>query len=200
MKRLQKSYFLQNDVLRLTRDLLGKYVFTLKNGQLSGGIISEVEAYKGICDRASHAYQGRRTKRNEMMYHEGGVAYLYLCYGMHVMLNFVTNEVDVPDAVLVRGIIPSHGTELMLRRTGKTQVAMNLSNGPGKVCKVLGLSMSDNGCPLESDRIWLEDRNLLIPESEVEMLPRIGVDYAGEDAKLPYRFRIGNKYAKSLLD
>ena len=189
MNRLQKSYFLGHDVLAIARDLLGKYLFTLKDGQLAGGIISEVEAYKGTTDKASHAYGGRRTRRNEMMYHEGGVVYMYLCYGMHNMLNFVTNEEDVPDAVLIRGIIPTHGEELMLRRTGKSRMSRDIGSGPGKVSKLLGLTVADNGCPLTGDTVWIEDRSLQIPADQIEITPRIGVDYAGEDALLPYRFR-----------
>ena len=199
MNRLQKSYFLGHDVLAIARDLLGKYLFTMKDGQLAGGIISEVEAYKGTTDKASHAYGGRRTRRNEMMYHEGGVAYMYLCYGMHHMLNFVTNEEDVPDAVLIRGIIPTHGEELMLRRTGKSRMSHDIGSGPGKVSKLLGLAVADNGCPLTSDTVWIEDRGLQIPDNQIEITPRIGVDYAGEDALLPYRFLIkaGNISPKS---
>lgn len=188
MNRLQKSYFLQHDVLAIARDLLGKYVFTRKDGQLSGGIISEVEAYKGLEDRASHAYGGRRTRRNEMMYHEGGVAYMYLCYGIHSMLNFVTNVQDVPDAVLIRGIIPTHGEELMLQRTGKSNMTASMGSGPGKVSKLLGLTTADNGCPLDGGVLWVENRDLFVPDSIVKVTPRIGVDYAGDDALLPYRF------------
>lgn len=188
MMRLQKSFFLRNNVLEITRDLLGKFLFTSKDGQVAGGIISEVEAYNGVSDRASHAYGGRRTKRNEMMYHEGGVVYMYLCYGMHAMLNFVTNAEDVPDAILVRGVVPTHGEELMLQRTGKSRVSPNLSDGPGKVSKVLGLTVPDNGTLLPSETIWLEDRGLVVPDDKVLVTPRIGVDYAGDDAQLPYRF------------
>ena len=198
MNRLQKSYFLGHDVLAIARDLLGKYLFTLKDGQLAGGIISEVEAYKGTTDKASHAYGGRRTRRNEMMYHEGGVAYMYLCYGMHNMLNFVTNEEDIPDAVLIRGIIPTHGEELMLRRTGKSRMSRDIGSGPGKVSKLLGLTVADNGCPLTGDTVWIEDRGLQIPANQIEITPRIGVDYAGEDALLPYRFLI--KTGKPIAD
>lgn len=194
MKQLQKSYFLENDVLSITRNLLGKYVFTCKDGQISGGIISEVEAYNGIDDRASHAFGGRRTNRNEMMYHEGGVAYMYLCYGMHAMLNFVTNQEGIPDAVLIRGIVPTHGEELMLQRTGKTHISPDISNGPGKVSKALGLTVSDNGLSLLSETIWLEDRGLHIPDNQIDITPRIGVDYAGEDARLPYRFVLNKNF------
>ena len=186
--RLTKDYFLTDDVLGIARDLLVKYLFTKVDGQLTGGVICEVEAYMGTGDRASHAYGGRRTRRNEMMYHEGGVAYVYLCYGMHHLLNFVTNVDGVPDAVLIRGIMPTHGEELMLQRTGKRKITPDIGIGPGKVSKLLGLTVADNGLSLCSDTLWIEDRGLIIPENIVESTPRIGVDYAGEDALLPYRF------------
>ena len=185
--RLTKDYFLTDDVLGIARDLLGKYLFTKVDGQLTGGVICEVEAYMGTGDRASHAYGGRRTRRNEMMYHEGGVAYVYLCYGMHHLLNFVTNVDGVPDAVLIRGIMPTHGEELMLQRTGKRKITPDIGIGPGKVSKLLGLTVADNGLSLCSDTLWIEDRGLIIPENIVESTSRIGVDYAGEDALLPYR-------------
>ena len=193
MNRLQKSYFLRNEVLPIARDLLGKYLFTIKDGQLAGGIITEVEAYKGVDDRASHAFGGRRTQRNEMMYHEGGVVYMFLCYGMHSMLNFVTNAEGVPDAVLVRGILPTHGEELMLQRTGQKRVTPALTDGPGKLCKALGLTLADNGTSLDGNTVWLEDRGIVVPDNSVEITPRIGVDYAGEDAKRLYRFYLNPK-------
>lgn len=188
MKRLQKSYFLGHDVLGIARSLLGKYLFTMKGGQIAGGIISEVEAYKGTADRASHAYGGRRTPRNEMMYHEGGVVYMYRCYGIHNMLNLVTNEAEVPDAILVRGIIPTHGEELILLRSGKRKASPDMATGPGRVTRALGLTLEDNGSPLNGDVIWLEDRGLDIPSAHIAATPRIGIAYAGPDALLPYRF------------
>ncbi len=151
MKRLQKSYFLGHDVSAIARDLLGKYLFTLKEGQIAGGIISEVEACKGAA--------GLRTPCNEMMYHEGGVAYVCRCDGNRDMLHFVTNEADVPDAVLVRGIIPTHGEELMLLRCGSRQASSDMTSGPEKVVRALGVTPDDNGCPLDGDVIWLEDRD-----------------------------------------
>lgn len=177
-----------DDVVGVARDLLGKFLFTNMGGQLTGGIICETEAYKGTTDRASHAYGGRRTRRNEMMYHAGGVAYVYLCYGMHHLLNFVTNVENVPDAVLIRGIIPTHGEELMLLRTRKHKIAPDIGIGPGKVSKLLGLTIADNGISLLGDTLWIEDRGLQLPDNQIETTPRIGVDYAGEDARLPYRF------------
>ena len=186
--KLTKDYFLTDDVVAVARDLIGKSLFTMVDGQLAGGVICETEAYKGTNDRASHAFGGRRTKRNEMMYHEGGVAYVYLCYGMHHLLNFVTNAMDIPDAVLIRGIVPTHGEELMLHRTGKRKITRDIGIGPGKVSKLLGITVEDNGLSLCGDRLWIEDRRLLVPDSAIQVTPRIGVDYAGEDAKRPYRF------------
>lgn len=186
--KLTKDYFLTDDVVAVARDLIGKSLFTTVDGQLAGGVICETEAYKGTNDRASHAFGGRRTKRNEMMYSEGGVAYVYLCYGMHHLLNFVTNATDIPDAVLIRGIVPTHGEELMLHRTGKRKITRDIGIGPGKVSKLLGITVEDNGLSLCGDRLWIEDRGLLVPDSAIQVTPRIGVDYAGEDAKRPYRF------------
>ena len=184
------NYFLNPDVVFLARDLLGKYVFTQIDGQIAGGYITETEAYKGFTDRGSHAFGGRRTKRNEMMYAEGGRAYVYLCYGMHHMLNFVSNAEGVPDAVLIRGIRPTHGEELMLKRTKKKQSGASLTDGPGKVCKSLGITLTENGILLNSNTLWVEDRGKKFSDDKVIIGPRVGIDYAGEDAKLPWRFRL----------
>ena len=186
--KLTKDYFLTDDVVAVARDLIGKSLFTMVDGQLAGGVICETEAYKGTADRASHAFGGRRTKRNEMMYREGGVTYVYLCYGMHHLLNFVTNAADIPDAVLIRGIVPTHGTELMLRRTGKRKVTPDIGIGPGKVSKLLGITVADNGLSLCGEKLWIEDRGLVVPDNAILVTPRIGVDYAGADARRPYRF------------
>jgi len=182
------SYYLTHDVVFLAKDLIGKHLFTKIDGQLSGGIITETEAYKGIDDRACHAFGGRRTKRNEIMYAEGGVAYIYLCYGIHPMLNVVTNQKDIPDAVLIRAIHATHGEELMLKRTGKLQMNTQVTDGPGKVTKALGITLADNGESFQNKRIWIEDRGLDMSKTKILTMPRIGVEYAGEDALLPYRF------------
>lgn len=186
--KIPLSYYRQPDVVALARDLIGKYLFTKVDGQLAGGIITETEAYKGVGDRACHSFGGRRTRRNEMMYHVGGVAYVYLCYGMHSLFNIVTNLEDEPEAVLIRAIYPTHGEELMLKRLAKSKMSAALTNGPGKLTKALGIAMRMNGTPLDSEEIWLEDRGLQIPDNRVDVTPRIGVDYAGPDASLPYRF------------
>ena len=185
---LPLTYYQSSDVVALARNLLGKYLFTCIDGQLSGGIITEAEAYKGVGDRACHSFGGRRTTRNEMMYHAGGVAYVYFCYGMHNMFNVVTNVEDEPEAVLIRAIFPTHGEELMLQRLHKSKMSASLTNGPGKLTKALGITRELNGYSLLSEKIWIEDRGLQIPDHHVQITPRIGVDYAGGDALLPYRF------------
>jgi len=185
--RLSHSYYLHHDVVFLARDLIGKYLFTKINGQLCGGIITETEAYKGMEDRACHAFGGRRTPRNEMMYAQGGVAYVYLCYGIHPLLNVVTNQKDIPDAILIRAIHATHGEELMLRRIGKPQMKPHVTNGPGKVTKALGITLADNGESFQNKRIWIEDRAFDLSKTEIINAPRIGVSYAGKDALLPYR-------------
>jgi DNA-3-methyladenine glycosylase len=125
-----------------------------------------------------------------MMYVQGGVVYVYFCYGIHNMLNIVTNQQDTPDAVLIRAIYATHGEELMLQRTGKPQMNPQVTNGPGKVTKALGITISDNGESLQDNHIWVEDRGLNMANTKILNTPRIGVDYAGEDALLLYRFKL----------
>ena len=102
--KIPLSFYQSDDVVFLARSLLGKSLLTFLDGKLTGGIITETEAYAGINDKASHAYGGRKTKRTEVMYREGGVCYVYLCYGIHYLFNVVTGKKDVPHAVLIRGI------------------------------------------------------------------------------------------------
>lgn len=189
-EKVQTAYYLQEDVVALSRDLLGKLIFTRIDGQLTGGMITETEAYAGVTDRASHAYGGRHTERTSIMFRTGGTAYIYLCYGVHSLFNIVTNAEGVPHAILVRGIFPLIGTEVMFQRAAKTNSLLKLGNGPGKVSKILGLHYSLSGTLLTSDKIWLEYSKLVVPDDAVFTGPRIGVDYAGEHALWPYRFQI----------
>lgn len=182
------SFYRQKDVLKISKELLGKYLITKIDGQMTGGMIIETEAYRGPEDRASHAYGMRRTKRNEMMYAKGGVSYIYLCYGLHSLFNIVTNQNDIPHAVLIRAIKPEIGMDQMLKRRSKTKPDRTLTNGPGTVSQALGLSLIHNGHSLTGPEIWLEDRGF--KPTEIFASPRIGVDYAGEDALLPWRFRV----------
>ena len=187
---LSKSFYIRNDVVLIAQQLLGKYIFTNFEGKLCGGIITETEAYEGITDKASHAFGGRRTKRTETMFAEGGIAYMYLCYGIHSLFNIVTNVEGEPHAVLIRGIKPEFGVNYMLERAGKTRVDKSFANGPGKVSKILGIHYSYSGLSLSSDKIWLEDHRLAVANKDIKISKRIGIDYAEEDALLPYRFKL----------
>ena len=193
--KLPETYYLNPDVVALSRDLIGKYLFTSINGETTGGYIVETEAYAGVIDRASHAFGGRLTPRTQTMHMRGGVSYVYLCYGIHEMFNVVTSAEGQPHAILIRAIQPTDGLDTMMLRRNMETIKPNITKGPGSVARALGISRKINAFSLQSDTIWVEDRGLTFPDAEVAAGPRIGVDYAGEDALLPYRFYVkGNIY------
>jgi len=177
---LPESFYLGEDVLGIAQELIGKSLFVFSPGgdKLSGRIV-EVEAYNGEIDRASHAFGGRRTKRTETMYLPGGHAYTYLCYGVHHLFNVVTGPAETPHAVLIRGI------EIEGDESG------TLGRGPGKLSKTLGITTETDGWKLDGKWIGIfehEHEHERGQGQEVFATPRIGVDYAGEDASLLYRF------------
>ncbi|MCB2220247.1 MAG: DNA-3-methyladenine glycosylase [Bacteroidetes bacterium] len=188
MSKLGTDFYRRTDVLAISKELLGKVIYAQKNGVLTAGMITETEAYAGIEDRASHAYGNRRTDRTEVMYRKGGVAYVYLCYGVHHLFNFVTHQENHPHAVLLRGIHPVEGIEIMEQRRSMRMKKKGFTDGPGKVTQAMGITVLDNGLDLLGERIWIEDAGIKIASGDVLMGPRVGVDYAGEDAILPYRF------------
>lgn len=190
MKKLDLDFYERANVTRIARDLLGKVLVTNFDGQTTSGRIVETEAYAGEIDRASHAWAGRRTNRTEVMYQAGGTAYVYLCYGIHQMFNVVTNQRNIPHAILVRAVEPMEGIDRMLQRTGKKQPDYTLTKGPGNVGKALGLHTSHTGLSLLGDKIFIADDGFRVKQAEILATPRIGVDYAGDDAALPYRFII----------
>jgi len=199
-KKLSLDFYKRKDVVAIAKELLGKIIVTNFEGVTTSGRIVETEAYVAHVDKASHAFGGRRTGRNEHMYAAAGTAYVYICYGMHQMFNIVTNEKDIPDAVLIRAVEPMEGIEKMLQRTGKQQLDFTLTKGPGNVGKALGIFKKHSGLHLldeesDSDRIYLIDDGFKLKENEIGSSGRIGVASAGADALLPYRFYIrGNKY------
>jgi len=188
MAKLTEAFYTRKDVVEISKELLGKVLCTRIDGLLTEAVIVETEAYVGVTDKASHAYNGRRTKRTEVMFWQGGHAYIYLCYGIYSLFNVVTNTEGTPHAVLIRGAVPLTGIDTMLQRTGKQKVDKNFLIGPGKLAKALGLHFSLTGTPLNGDLMWIEDRGIIVPENTINATPRIGIDYAGEDALLPYRF------------
>lgn len=188
--KLTESFYRRTNVVTVARDLLGKGLFTSMNGVVTGGIIVETEAYSWK-ERGCHAFARKKTGRNSIMFESGGHAYVYLCYGMHHLFNVVTNESEVPEAVLVRALEPTHGIPEMQSRRGSVTDGIQLTSGPGKLTKSLGIDRKFNGKFLNGDEIWIEDLGLKF-RSGIESSPRIGIDYAGEDALLPWRFTVKN--------
>jgi DNA-3-methyladenine glycosylase len=185
MARLENDFYLHDDVVALSRALIGKMLFTQIDGAITGGYIIETEAYRGPEDRASHAFNNRRTKRTEVMFQRGGLCYVYKCYGIHNLLNIVTNVENIPHAILIRGILPKVGKEtIMKRRLFKDKII-----GPGNVAKGLSIDMTFNFESLFGEKIWIEESADIL-QGEIFATPRIGIDYAKEDALLPWRFEL----------
>lgn len=189
---LDVSFFAREDTLAISRELLGKYLFTEFEGKLTGGMIVETEAYLGEGDSACHASNGRRTTRTEVMYGPPGVAYIYLCYGIHNLFNIVTHRSGHPHAILIRAIHPTIGLETMLGRRNKKKVDRSLTGGPGALGAALGLNRSHTGLLVTKTPVWVEDRKETVSPTGILSSPRVGVAYAGADALLPYRFRIAS--------
>ena len=188
------EFYTRTDVVQIAKDILGKVLYTSFKNEITAGIIVETEAYAGVHDKASHAYNNRRTERTEIMYHEGGCAYVYLCYGIHPLFNIVTSVDGDPKAVLIRGIEPLHGIETMEIRKGKSLINSKDGIGPGNVTKLLGIKVIHSGLFLykethEETSIWLQEEKISIPEEEVKISFRVGIGYAAEDALLPFRYQ-----------
>lgn len=195
MKKLGRQFYQGKDVVALAKALLGKLLVTRINGKVTKARIVETEAYIGLSDRASHSFNGKRTARNEHMYAKGGTAYVYICYGMHHLFNVVTNDRDIPDAILIRAVEPLSGIELMLKRTGKKHFDNTLTKGPGNVAKALGISKMHSGISLHGNDIHIIDDGTDIPNTLMGTSPRIGVESAGDAAWYPYRFYVkGNRF------
>ncbi len=194
-KKLDRVFYDRRNVKQIARDLLGKILVTQINDVLTSGRIVETEAYNGVVDRASHAYGGRRTNRTEHIFGDPGTVYVYICYGMHHLFNVVTNKKDIPHAVLIRALEPIHGVEDMLLRTGKPLADYTITKGPGNLARAMGISRIYTGTNLFSNEIFIQDDGMRYEKDQILATKRIGVDYAREDAELPYRFIVkGNPY------
>lgn len=196
MSRLPKSFYQSMDVIRLSKELIGKKLVSCFDGKRTAGIIVETEAYLGEIDRASHAYGLRRTARTEVMFREGGLAYVYLCYGIHHLFNVVVSPKGIPHAILIRGLEPVEGMDRMLKRCNKSRLDRTLTSGPGSLTRALGITTEQTGISLiRNTPVWIEDSKNTIPSGRILSLTRVGVEYAKEDALLPYRFLLeGNPY------
>lgn len=192
--KLSREFYLSPDAVTVARELLGKLlVVPDADGNRVSGMIVETEAYFGEIDRAAHSFGGRRTARNDVMYLEGGRVYVFFVYGMYYQFNVVTGPSDLPHAILIRGVEPVEGIETMRERRGPMK-DKNLTSGPGKLCIAMNITRDLNGEDLLEDRVWIEEYQSVKPE-EIAVGPRVGIDYAGEDAHNPWRFWIvGNQF------
>jgi len=198
-KPLPTAFYTRNDVAKISQDLLGKYLYTHIDQQWTGGIITETEAYNGRTDKACHAYPNKRTTRTETIYQQGGIAYIYLCYGIHSLFNVVTNQADLADAVLIRAIEPTTGLETIQKRRNSQKLTPNLTTGPGRLTKALAITCQQDKESLSGPLFWITDHCIETHTKSIEYTeltrtasPRIGIDYAEEDALLPWRFTINN--------
>jgi DNA-3-methyladenine glycosylase len=187
-----KRAFYTRDVLIVANELLGKVLVKKDGRKLFSGRIVEVEAYDGRTDQAAHTYIGK-TKRNEIMFNEGGYLYVYLSYGVHYCCNVVTGTKGIGTAVLIRALEPLEGVNMMIRnRFDKNKLVgkelKQLTNGPGKVCKSFGIGKNHSGVDLTKDKIYLENA-LLKKNEEIGVSKRIGIT---KSVHLPWRFFIKN--------
>jgi DNA-3-methyladenine glycosylase len=189
-KKLPVEYYHSLDVTAIAKDLLGKYVVSKVDGMLTSGMIVETEAYRGPDDRACHAYNNRRTDRTEVMFAAGGVAYIYICYGMHHLMNVVTAPEDHAHAVLIRAIQPEDGADIMAARRLMPPGDKRIGKGPGALSQALGLRSHMSGTSLHKHKtpIWIEDRGVRFTPDQVCVSERIGVESAGDAATWPWRF------------
>lgn len=187
--------FINGSTTGNAKKLLGKKLLVEHHGELLGGYIVEVEAYLGIRDRAAHAYNGRRTPKVESMYKAGGTIYVYTMHGHH-MMNIVMQKEGVPEGVLIRGIQPTDGIEHM--QMNRVAVITNLTNGPGKLTKALGITRAFNGTTLNTGRIWLDETSYQMPK-KISASPRIGIPNKGKWTDEPLRFYVeGNPYVSAI--
>lgn len=188
-RRLGREFYTREDALLVARELLGKRLVVLDpEGRRVSGRIVETEAYAGPEDKASHACGNRRTARTEPMFAAGGIVYVYFIYGMHHQFNVVTGRENFPSAILVRALEPEEGIELMrvMRPVARER---DLTSGPGKLCRALGIDLGFNVEDLVAGRrVWIEDAGALVAPGEIARGPRVGVGYAEEYARKPWRF------------
>lgn len=187
-KRIKPKDFLLDPFETATEVLLGAYLCSNIGGEFTAGKITELEVYIGAEDKASHAYPNKKTKRNEVMFGPGGVAYVFFVYGMYHQFNVVLNEAGTANAILIRGLEPVAGIEFMKERR-KCEKIKNLTTGPGKLCQALGITREHNGIDLGGDLLWLSPKTKKI---DVDSTPRIGIDYAEEYVNKPWRFVLKN--------
>lgn len=192
--KILESDFFKRDTVEVAKSLIGKKIIRNISDNFFCAKIVETEAYLGLSDRACHSYGGKITERNKTLYLTGGHIYIYLIYGMYDLLNIVTRDENHPEAVLIRGVEPLDNFDgIAKNRFAKSYEYLsnyqrkNLTNGPGKLSKGLAIDRSLNGRILSEDYLYIGEGED-VPEGDLVITKRIGIDYAGEDAKLPLRF------------
>jgi len=192
---LQKLFY-ERDVLIVSKDLLGKILVHESNEGTTAGKIIETETYCGPEDQAAHSSGGRRTARNEVMFGQKGCAYVYFIYGLYFCVNVTAGDVPgKPEAVLIRALEPVEGEDIMGKRRGALQgKAVNLTNGPSKLCMAMGISKALNKTNLTTLPLYIKDAPP-VPQENIVETTRIGVDYAGEWRSKPWRVYVkGNRF------
>lgn len=193
MRKLERQFYAR-DACTVAHDLIGKILVHDSNDGRTSGIIVEAEAYCGPEDKAAHSYAGKRTTRTEIMYHEGGLAYVYLIYGMHCCFNVTASIPGKPEAVLIRAIEPLEGIGLMMSRRGISD-SRNLTNGPGKLCRAMGITREHYGADLCGDELYIADGGYDFPVVASE---RVNIDYAEEYSFMMWRyFAEGNRFVSA---
>lgn len=186
MKKLSRSFY-QKPAVKIAKDFLGKYlVFNSPGGRISGQII-EVEAYPAFSDKVSHG--NKRTARTEVMYREGGYAYVYIIYGIHHQFAIVVNKRDIPEVVFIRAVIPSEGVELMRANFGKeVKDVKEYTKSPGNLCKSFGINTDLYGEDVTGNKIFIEDRGISLVAENIFTGKRVGINHKleGNDQKLRF--------------
>lgn len=191
MVKLKKQFYTKENTIEIAQALLGKKLCSNIDGKYCSGIICETEAYCGKEDRGCHAYHGRYTDRTKIMYEDGGVVYVYLCYGIHFLFNVITNAEQEPHAVLIRAVEPLEGIAWMMKRCGTGKMHAGLAAGPGLVSKCFGFTTKHTGTSLLNNKIWIEEYQD-IAEDDILKSARVGMNFEGEYKLIPWRFRIKN--------
>ncbi|WP_235296546.1 DNA-3-methyladenine glycosylase [Portibacter marinus] len=193
---IPRSFYEGEDILEISKRLLGKKLCTLIDGQYTSGIIVETEAYKAPEDKASHAYGNKVTPRTKTMFSKPGTGYIYIIYGMYHLFNVITGPEGVAHCILVRAVEPLEGQEAMARRRSMSKVRKEMTNGPGKFSIAMGIHKGLNGTDLtQREQIWIEEGWPLTDPKEILVGPRVGMSTAEECSNWPFRFRIkGNRW------
>lgn len=192
--KLNEQFYTRDDTIEMSKNLLGMYLFTNINGEKTGGMIVETEAYMGVTDSSCHTFNNRKTSKNATMYNGGGVAYMYICYGIHNMLNIVTGNEGNSQVILIRAIEPTVGVDIMQERRGRAPLS-RLAKGPGSLAKALALDKTFDNASLLGDILWIEDQGINIAESDIIASPRIGLGCPEPYFSIPWRFFLkGNKF------